>query len=281
MATVTLMRKSAHSLSRKFLLFPCFSSYILLISRYFIVFNSATQAAVAVQYDKLFLKRQQRQRQQQQQSNEIDYDDPYSSIQLAPGGGIILMRKFINHAASDLVKLVVVEPHKNDSISSSSNNKNIISFVHGDILCPFCQFSCKDERKLFKHASRYASRHEYSLSSTNDLWLPLLSFIFFIRHFLWYCSNYFLLSLYLRCRYHRYHQDSYFCNKEGNIMTMTPRNEGITKNIEDFVPKQTYFHSRNLIPYGVKEDYERDSDDEVRTYICIHNLANFMHCSNF
>lgn len=56
-------------------------------------------------------------------------------------------------------------------------------------------------------------------------------------------------------------------------MTMTPRNEGITKNIEDFVPKQTYFHSRNLIPYGVKEDYERDSDDES-DYSWYHEYRN-------
>lgn len=32
---------------------------------------------------------------------------------------------------------------------------------------------------------------------------------------------------------------------------------------EGFIPERTYYHSRNLIPYGNKEDFERDSDDEV------------------
>lgn len=246
--------------------------------------DAATQAAIAIRYDKLFKSRQARNQQ------NIDPDDPLSSLDISRGRLIILKEKVFT---DNSLKLVIFERNKRN-VSSKGDKKTYI-YLRGNITCPFCKFNCIDEEKLSKHLSRFhqdsylcknvnktmtvTARTESrdidsdvdsdntslslrNLSTKKSSWTEeedkILSENQQIFGNKWTKIQKLLPGRSTSETANRYHSQK-------TLQSRQLERDGASEEFEmqGFIPKRSYYHSRNLVPYGNKEDFERDSDDEV------------------
>jgi len=235
----------------------------------------------------VFLSRQARNQQ------NTDPDDPLSSLIISRGRLITLKEKVFT---DNSLKLVIFERNKHNV--SSKGDKTTYIYLRGNITCPFCQFNCIDEEKLSKHLSRFhqdsylcknvnktmtvTARTEArdidsdidsdntSLSLTNlstkkNSWTEEEDQILFENRQIfgnkWTEIQKLLPGRSISETANRYPNQKTVQSRRSERDGANKRNEEL--EMQGFIPKRTYYHSRNLVPYGNKEDFERDSDDEV------------------
>jgi hypothetical protein len=249
--------------------------------------DAGTQAAIAIKYDKLFLSRQARNQQ------NIDPDDPLSSLIISNGRLIILKEKAFT---DNSLKLVIFERNKRNV--SSKGDKTTYIYLRGNITCPFCKFNCIDEEKLSRHLSRFhqdsylcknvdktmtvtarteardidsdidsdnTSLLRRNLSTKKTSWTEEEDKILFESQQI-FGNKWTVIQKPLPGRSrsdtsNRYYSQKTMQSRRLERDSANKRSEEL--EMEGFIPERTYYHSRNLIPYGNKEDFERDSDDEV------------------
>ena len=107
--------------------------------------DAATQACVAIQYDKRALQRQSR------ELFKLNRNDPFSFLVPTTENQFVL----VNDGNSDRPKTPCSVDIVDSDEPSAKSIKETINFGEHDCICPFCGFCCNDQEKLSKHIGRY------------------------------------------------------------------------------------------------------------------------------
>jgi hypothetical protein len=108
--------------------------------------DAATQACVAIQYDKRALKRQT------QEAYKLNHDDPFSFLLPTADNKMVLVDNANSHRFENPTNVEII-----GSTESADRwvDKETTNFSGNDMLCPFCNYCCHGQEKLSKHLSRY------------------------------------------------------------------------------------------------------------------------------